>query len=157
MNGLNDCYTLSNGVKIPCIGFGTWQAENGDIAVTSVKAALKAGYRHIDTAAGYGNEESVGLAAKESGIAREELFITSKLQNGMHGYENTLQAFEQTMKNLGMEYLDLYLVHWPNPIKFRDHWQEANAGTGKPLRNFTKPGGSAPSASATSARAISRP
>ena len=140
MNALNDCYTLSNGVKIPCIGFGTWQAENGDVAVTSVKAALEAGYRHIDTAAGYGNEESVGLAAKESGIAREDLFITSKLQNGMHGYENTLQAFERTMKNLGMEYLDLYLVHWPNPIKFRDHWQEANAGTWKAFEELYKAG-----------------
>lgn len=140
MKALTDCYTLSNGVKIPCIGFGTWQVENGNVAVSSVKAALEAGYRHIDTAAGYGNEESLGIAARESGIARADLFITSKLQNGMHGYENTLVAFEQTMKNLGMEYLDLYLVHWPNPIKFRDHWQEANAGTWKAFEELYRAG-----------------
>ena len=140
MKALTDCYTLSNGVKIPCIGFGTWQVENGNVAVSSVKAALEAGYRHVDTAAGYGNEESLGIAARESGIARADLFITSKLQNGMHGYENTLVAFEQTMKNLGMEYLDLYLVHWPNPIKFRDHWQEANAGTWKAFEELYRAG-----------------
>ena len=140
MKALTDCYTLSNGVKIPCIGFGTWQVENGNVAVSSVKAALEAGYRHIDTAAGYGNEESLGIAARESGIARADLFITSKLQIGIHGYENTLVAFEQTMKNLGMEYLDLYLVHWPNPIKFRDHWQEANAGTWKAFEELYRAG-----------------
>lgn len=129
MKSLTDTYKLANGVEIPCIGFGTWQVEDGNTAVSSVKSALEVGYRHIDTAAMYGNEESVGRAVKESGIPRGELFITSKLQNGMHGYENTMEAFEQTLKNLGMDYLDLYLIHWPNPIKFRDHWQEANAGT----------------------------
>jgi len=129
MKSLTDGYELSNGVQIPCVGFGTWQVENGNVAVRAVRAALDCGYRHIDTAAGYGNEESVGAAVRESGIPREEIFITSKLQNGMHGYENTLAAFEQSMKNLGTGYLDLYLIHWPNPIRFRSRWQEANAGT----------------------------
>jgi len=129
MKSLTDGYELSNGVQIPCVGFGTWQVENGHVAVRPVRAALDCGYRHIDTAAGYGNEESVGAAVRESGIPREEIFITSKLQNGMHGYENTLAAFEQSMKNLGTGYLDLYLIHWPNPIRFRSRWQEANAGT----------------------------
>lgn len=129
MKALTDCYQLHNGVRIPCIGFGTWQVQNGETAVTAVKDAIALGYRHIDTAAGYGNEESIGIAVKQSGIAREDIFITSKLQNTEHGYENTMAAFEQTMKNLDMDYLDLYLIHWPNPIKYRDHWQEANAGT----------------------------
>lgn len=131
MKTLTDCYELSNGVKIPIIGFGTWQVENGETAVSSVKAALQCGYRHIDTAAGYGNEESVGIAVKESGIARKNIFITSKLQNDRHGYKNTMAAFERTMKHLNMDYLDLYLIHWPNPAKFRNQWQETNAGSWK--------------------------
>ena len=77
MKALTDCYTLANGVKIPCIGFGTWQTPNGEVAVSSVLSALEAGYRHIDTAQGYGNEESVGIAVKQSGIDRKELFLTS--------------------------------------------------------------------------------
>ena len=129
MNTINDCYTLKNGVKIPCIGFGTWQTPNGDEGVNSVLCALEAGYTHIDTAEGYENEESVGLAVKKSGIPREKLFITSKLWNDMHGYQNTLAAFEKTLEKLGTDYLDLFLIHWPNPLKYRDCWQEANAGT----------------------------
>lgn len=129
MKSLSDTYQLNNGVKIPCVGFGTWQTPNGDTAVQAVKDAIAAGYRHIDTAAGYGNEESVGAAIRESGVAREELFITSKLNNPDHGYEATLKAFEVTMKKLGIDYLDLYLIHWPNPLPFRDRWQEMNAGS----------------------------
>ena len=87
LKSLTDTYTLSNGVEIPCIGFGTWQTPDGDVAVSSVLSALEAGYRHIDTAQGYGNEESVGIAVKKSGIKREEIFITSKLANSDHGYE----------------------------------------------------------------------
>lgn len=131
MKWLTDCYQLHNGIQIPCIGFGTWQTPDGEIAVAAVKEAITLGYRHIDTAAGYGNEESVGIAIKQSGIAREEIFVTIKLHNSDHGYANTMKAFEQTMKKLDMEYLDLYLIHWPNPIKYRDCWQEANAGSWK--------------------------
>ena len=140
MNSLTDCYKLSNGVEIPCIGFGTWQTPDGDVCVSSVLSAIEAGYRHIDTAQGYGNEESVGLAVKKSGIDRKDLFITSKLTNSEHGYERTLAAFEETMKKLDMDYLDLYLIHWPNPIAFRDHWQEANAGTWKAFEELYKAG-----------------
>jgi diketogulonate reductase-like aldo/keto reductase len=129
MNSLLDAYELSNGVKIPCIGFGTWQTPDGEVAVASVKAAIAAGYRHIDTAQGYGNEASVGKAIKESGVKREELFVTSKLTNTEHGYEKTLAAFEETMKKLELEYLDLFLIHWPNPLPFRNRWQESNAET----------------------------
>lgn len=140
MDSLDDCFELHNGAHIPCIGFGTYQAQNGEIAVSAVKKAIALGYRHIDTAAGYGNEESVGIAVKQSGIGREEIFITSKLQNTEHGYENTMKAFEQTMKNLDMDYLDLYLIHWPNPVKYRNEWQSANAGTWKAFEELYKAG-----------------
>lgn len=140
MNSVIDAYTMSNGVKIPCIGFGTWQTPHGDVAVDSVLSALQAGYRHIDTAQGYGNEASVGTAVKKSGIDRKEIFVTSKLTNSEHGYERTLAAFEETMKKLDMDYLDLFLIHWPNPIAFRDNWQEANAGSWKAFEELYKAG-----------------
>jgi diketogulonate reductase-like aldo/keto reductase len=131
MNSLADCYVLSNGVEIPCVGFGTWQTPDGELAVASVLSAIEAGYRHIDTAQGYGNEESVGIAVRDSGIDRSKIFITSKLANTEHGYDKTMAAFEGTMKKLGMDYIDLFLIHWPNPVAFRDNWQEANAGAWK--------------------------
>jgi len=131
MKSLSDNFTLSNGVQIPCVGFGTWQTPDGEIAVSSVLEAIARGYRHIDTAAGYQNEQSVGVAVKKCGVPRKELFITSKLANTDHGYEATHKAFELTMKKLDMDYLDLYLIHWPNPLPFRDRWKEANAGTWK--------------------------
>lgn len=140
MKSLTDTYVLHNGVKIPCVGFGTWQIPNGDVAVSAVKEALRVGYRHIDTAAVYGNEASVGIAVKESGIPREEIFITSKLQNTVRGYEATKEAFEQTLKNLGTDYLDLYLIHWPNPIKFRDRWEEANAESWRAMEELYEAG-----------------
>jgi len=140
MNNVSKVYKLSNGVEIPSVGFGTWQAENGEIAVQSVLNAIKAGYRHIDTAQGYGNEESVGIAIKECGIAREDLFITTKLTNSEHGYEKTLAAFEESMRKLDLEYLDLFLIHWPNPIAFRDNWQEANAGSWKAFEELYQAG-----------------
>lgn len=136
MKSLSGSYQLCNGVQIPCIGYGTWQTPDGEVAVSAIKNALEMGYRHIDTAAGYGNEESVGIAVKESGIPREDIFITSKLKNADHGYTNTLEAFEKTMKNLDMNYLDLYLIHWPNPIKYRNQWQEANAGSWKAIEEL---------------------
>lgn len=131
LTSLTSFYTLANGNKIPCLGFGTWQSQDGDEAYQAVKAALKNGYRHIDTASAYGNEESVGRAVndflKESGVKREELFITTKLWNGDHGYQATEKAISLSLKKLGLDYLDLYLIHWPNPIKFRDCWAEKNA------------------------------
>jgi len=140
MKSMNDGFKLANGVEIPCIGFGTWQTPDGDIAVSSVLSAIEAGYTHIDTAQGYGNEESVGVAVKKSGVDRKKLFITSKLDNGSHGYEKTMDAFEGTMKKLEMDYLDLFLIHWPNPIAFRDNWQEANAGTWKAFEELYSAG-----------------
>ena len=120
-------YTLQDGNKIPVIGFGTWQAEEGEIAKHSVAAALEVGYTHIDTAKIYGNESSVGQAIKDSGIPREDLFITTKLWNTDHSYEKAKEAIDQSLSALGLDYLDLYLIHWPNPVAFRDNWEEANA------------------------------
>lgn len=136
MDSLQDCYTLSNGVKIPCIGFGTWKTPDGDVAVDSVKEAIKAGYRHIDTASIYGNEESVGIAIKESGIPREELFITSKVWNTDRGYNETLKAFNETIRKLDLEYLNLYLIHWPRPSAFRDTYKEVNKETWRALEEL---------------------
>jgi diketogulonate reductase-like aldo/keto reductase len=113
MNTLSDYFTLHNGVHIPCIGFGTWLVEDGAVAQNAVRAALEAGYRHIDTAAAYGNERSVGKAVRESGIPRKDLFVTSKLWNTERGYESTLRAFSDSLSALGLAYMDLYLIHWP--------------------------------------------
>ena len=130
-NSLTSTFTLANGNKIPCIGFGTWQSTDGDEAYNAVLSALKNGYRHIDTAAAYGNEESVGRAINDfmaqSGVAREELFVTTKLWNDDHGYESTKKAIETSLKKLNLTYFDLYLIHWPNPLKFRDSWEQKNA------------------------------
>ncbi|KRL05876.1 aldo/keto reductase [Liquorilactobacillus oeni] len=125
MNSLIDTYTLSNGVKIPIVGFGTWQTPAGAVAKVAVKSALSSGYRHIDTAEMYGNEKSIGEAIKESGIARQTLFVTSKLNNNAHGYEAAADAIDQTLKDLQLSALDLFLIHWPNPQRYRnEHWKK---------------------------------
>lgn len=129
ISSLTDTFTLANGVEIPVVGFGTWQTPDGDVAYQSVLDALKAGYRHIDTAAAYGNEASVGRVIKDSGIPREELFITSKLWNDSHSYEAAKIALDKSLKLLGLDYLDLYLIHWPNPLINRRNWDKANAET----------------------------
>lgn len=140
MKLLTDCYTLSNGVKIPCVGFGTWQTPDGDVAVKSVLCAIEAGYRHIDTAEGYDNEESVGEAIKKCGVPRNELFITSKLRNDFHSYEDAMREFNNSLEKLGTDYLDLFLIHWPNPMKYRDCWQRANAETWRAFEELYKAG-----------------
>ena len=140
MNSIQDCLSLKNGVRIPCVGFGTWQTPDGDIAAQSVRAAIELGYRHIDTAAVYGNEEGVGVGIRQGGVAREDLFVTTKVWNDARGYEPTLRAFEASMKRLGLEYLDLYLIHWPNPIAVRDHWQQANAETWRAMEKLYEEG-----------------
>ena len=140
MNHQTDTYGLSNGVGIPCIGFGTWQTPDGDVAVRSVACAIEAGYRHIDTAQAYGNEESVGRGIRESGIDRKDLFITTKLWNSNHSYKLTMRSFEESMNKLGLDYLDLFLIHWPNPVAFRDHWQEANAESWKAMEELYEAG-----------------
>lgn len=139
-NSLEDTYTLNNGVKIPIIGFGTWQTPDGDIAKHAVEVALNAGYRHIDTAAAYGNEKSVGQAIKNSGINRHDLFITTKLWNADHGYKSAKAAIDRSLQNLKVDYLDLYLIHWPNPVDMRDHWAEANAESWRAMEEVVQAG-----------------
>ena len=140
MNHQTDTYKLANGVGIPCIGFGTWQTPDGDVAVNSVRSAIEAGYRHIDTAQAYGNEASVGEGIRQSGIRREDLFITTKLWNMNHSYKLAMSTFEESMNKLGLDYLDLFLIHWPNPIAFRDHWEEANAESWKAMEELYEAG-----------------
>ena len=136
MNSLLDCYTLSNGVKIPCVGFGTFLTPEDEVK-ESVKAALQAGYRHIDAAAIYGNEKGVGEALKNAGVAREEIFVTSKVWNAERGYEKTKAAFQKTLDDLGLEYLDLYLIHWPaNRRQFGEGAAALNAQTWRAMEDL---------------------
>lgn len=140
MKSIQDCYELANGVRIPCVGFGTWTLPNNESTVDIIKTAIDCGYRHIDTAFYYKNEQAVGKAIKECGLKRSELFITGKLDNSDHGYEKTMKEFEITMNNLNLDYLDLYLIHWPIPHNCRDNWQELNRGTWKAFEELYKKG-----------------
>jgi len=126
MSVLQETYTLSNGVKIPKIGLGTWQVKEGEEAYNSVLLALKNGYRHIDTAEGYQNEESVGRAVRDSGIARKEIFVTSKLQSHIKDYEGAKKAFDETLEKLGFDYVDLFIIHAPWP--WSEMGKECNEG-----------------------------
>ena len=123
ISSLKDTVTLNNGVQMPRLGFGVFKVKEGEEVVDAVKAALAAGYRAIDTAAAYQNEEGVGQAIRESGIPREELFITTKVWNSRQGYDTTLEAFEESRRKLGLDYLDLYLIHWPVKGKYKDTWR----------------------------------
>lgn len=116
--------TLNDGNSIPQVGLGVWQTPN-DGAVPAVKAALDAGYRHVDTAAVYENEEGVGEGIRQSGLDRKDVFLTTKLWNNDQGYDATPKAFEASLKRLGTDYVDLYLIHWPSPHRglFVDTWK----------------------------------
>lgn len=115
--------TLNNGTKMPLVGFGTWKIAPGPSSHKSIHHALDAGYRHFDTARIYLNEKSVGKALKESGVDRKDLFVTTKLWNHDQGYEDALKAFDKSLKRLGMDYVDLYLLHWPVPEKRLESWK----------------------------------
>lgn len=112
---LQETFTLKNGVNVPKLGFGTWQIPDGEQAYNSVKWALEAGYRHIDTAMAYGNEASVGKAIKDFGIPREEIFVTTKLPARLKGYDIAHECFQKSLEALGLDYIDLYLIHAPWP------------------------------------------
>ena len=140
INQLTDTFKLYNGTHIPGVGFGTWQIPSGETTVNSVKKAIETGYRHIDTAADYENEDSVGQAIKESGVNREDLFLTSKLWNTDRGYAETKTAFEETLKKLGTDYLDLYLIHFPANAAQYDNWNEINLETWKAMTELYQAG-----------------
>lgn len=127
VKNLQDTTTLNNGVKMPWFGLGVFKVEEGPELVNAVKYAIKHGYRSIDTAAIYENEAGVGQAIREAieeeGISREDLFITSKVWNSDLGYESTLAAYEASLNKLGLDYLDLYLIHWPVEGKYKDAWR----------------------------------
>jgi len=127
MKHMQDTMTLHNGVHMPGLGLGVFKVEEGDTLVQAVKAAIAHGYRSIDTAAIYGNERSVGQAIREAmqenQLAREDLFITSKVWNADLGYASTLAAYEASLEKLGLDYLDLYLIHWPVQGKYNDAWR----------------------------------
>ena len=133
MKRLQDTFTLTNGVKIPCVGFGTYKMSSGENTVQAIENALACGYRHIDTAAFYENEHDVGEALRRSEIKREAVFVTSKLWRSDRGYHNALRAFERSLNELGLEYMDLYLIHWPAPKKDDTAWEKENLDTWQAL------------------------
>lgn len=135
-----DNYKLGNGVNVPILGYGTWQIKNGEEVVQAVEQAIEIGYRHIDTAGVYGNEEGIGTAIKESKVKREELFIASKLSNDYRGYETTIKAFEETLEKLGLDYLDLYLIHWPAARGKKEECDKINIDTWRALEYLYKSG-----------------
>ncbi|QGV03943.1 aldo/keto reductase [Lactobacillus acetotolerans] len=139
-HSLTDTYKLNNGVKIPIVGFGTWQTPSGEVAKNSVLAAINDGYRLIDTAAAYGNEESVGEGIKASGVDRHDLFVSTKLWNTDHGYDRTKKAIDSSLQKLGLDYLDLYLIHWPNPEAMRANWADLNAESWRAMEEAVKAG-----------------
>ncbi|WP_226576571.1 aldo/keto reductase [Halobacillus litoralis] len=120
---LSHTVTLKNGVEMPRVGLGVYKMDDGEEVTKAIQSAVDAGYRHIDTASFYENEEGVGEGIKKCGRSREELFVTTKVWNDEQGYEQTLEAFDRSMNKLGLEYLDLYLIHWPVPGKFKETWR----------------------------------
>lgn len=135
LTSIHDTYTLNNGVKFPCIAFGTYKAATGD-NVETLKMAIECGYRYFDTASFYGTEEYLGRAVKESGIPREEIFIASKMWKDEMGYEGAKEAFLRSLKNLRTDYLDLYLIHWPLPAPDCETWKALDIETWKALEEL---------------------
>ncbi|MNW27203.1 Glyoxal reductase [compost metagenome] len=123
INNLQGTTTLHNGVEMPRLGLGVWKVQDGNEVVHAVKSAIKAGYKSIDTAAVYKNEEGVGQAIRESGAPRDSLFITTKVWNSDQGYETTLAAFDASLSKLQLDYADLYLIHWPVGGKYKETWR----------------------------------
>ena len=135
-----ECFTLANGVNVPCVGYGTWQTPDGEVTSDCVRAALELGYRHIDTAFAYGNEKSVGEGLRRSGVARSEIFVTTKHWVTERGYAKTIRAVETSLDLLGLDYVDLYLIHWPCVKKLSPDWKEINADTWRAMETMYRDG-----------------
>jgi len=120
---LKGTFELHNGVKMPYFGLGVYLSEDGKEVINAVKWAIEAGYRHIDTASIYNNEEGVGEGIKQSGVARKDIFLVSKVWNTDQGYDSTLQAFNDSLERMDLDYLDLYLIHWPVKGKYKETWR----------------------------------
>ncbi len=121
--GIETRVTLNSGVKMPWLGLGVYQASAGQGTQKAVEAAFGYGYRLVDTARIYGNEKDVGVAVRQSGLPRDEVFVTTKLWNSDHGYDSTLHAFQESLRRLGLTYVDLYLIHWPQPGLRSETWK----------------------------------
>lgn len=139
MNSLNDCYTLENGMKIPVLGFGTYNAKGGD-NLEIIRTAIKAGYRYFDTASIYETERALGQAIKESGIPREEFFIATKAWIDERGYEEAKLAMDRSLERLQMDYVDLYLIHWPKSSFEETNWREKDIQTWKAMEEMYEAG-----------------
>ncbi|MCR5144158.1 MAG: aldo/keto reductase [Lachnospiraceae bacterium] len=144
VNSLSDKVLMSNNVGIPCLGFGTYKIDDDQQVYDMVITALEVGYRHIDTAAFYMNEAGVGRAINDfiatTKIAREDIFVTSKVWKTERGYDKTIKAFEKTMDEIGLDYIDLFLVHWPASLTFDDDWKEINRDTWRGMMDIYKSG-----------------
>ena len=139
MKNLNDKVRLLNGYEMPCLGYGTYKVS-GEEAVAVIKTAIAVGYRHIDTATFYGNELEVGMAIRDCGVPREELFITSKVWKTERGYEKTKNSFLKTLEDMQLDYLDLYLIHWPASSCQYEDWEEINLETWRAMMELYKEG-----------------
>lgn len=123
IDNIKDTTKLANGVEMPWLGLGTWKASEGGEVEQAIQWALELGYRSIDTASAYNNERGVGSAIRDSGIPRNEIFVTTKLWNDDQGYDQALRAFDESLRRLGLDYVDLYLIHWPVRGKVHDSWR----------------------------------
>jgi len=137
---INATYQLNNHINIPQLGYGTFQTPDDKSGIEAIVNAIKAGYRHIDTAQSYQNEASVGQAIKLAGVPREQLFITTKIANAVNGYDNTLATLDDSLAKLGVETLDLVLIHWPSPKRFREQWQARNREVWRALETYYQQG-----------------
>ena len=139
MESIYDCFKLNNDMKIPCVGFGTYKAAEGN-NVEVLKIAIEAGYRYFDTASFYQTEEFVGQAIRESNLPREDFFLVSKMWKDEMGYQQTKDALEKSLKRLGTDYLDIYLIHWPRPSADCENWKELDLETWRAMEELQKEG-----------------
>ena len=139
MESIYDCFKLNNDMKIPCVGFGTYKAAEGN-SVEVLKTAIEAGYRYFDTASFYQTEDFLGQAIRESNLPREDFFLVSKMWKDEMGYQQTKDALEKSLKRLGTDYLDIYLIHWPRPSADCENWKELDLETWRAMEELQKEG-----------------